>query len=152
MGQFAYLTGQRRIGFLKLPLSALGTKGISFKTTKNRDDEGHTVVIQWTPALEAIVKEYRALPHKVKGLFYLFTNQKGETYTEQGFKANWNKLQQRWAAAGNRRFHFHDLLSAHVGAKKDRGEAAKDSRGHKTEATADRIYDRRRVRYTTPAE
>jgi len=74
---------------------------------------------------------------------YLIGNRQGQRYTDSGFKAMWNRLQVAWQVAGGTRFHFHDLRARSVGKLKADGCQAKDLTGHTTEATADRIYDRR---------
>ena len=55
----------------------------------------------------------------------------------------WNRLQVAWHEAGGARFHYHDLRARSVGKLKADGRQARDITGHTTEATAERIYDRR---------
>ncbi len=155
MGEFAFLTGQRRAGLLKCSLSNLKDHGIEFQSTKHKSNEDSaTIVIQWSPALRQCIESIRSLSRPVVTLRdpLLFCTLSGNPYTDSGFKGQWNKLQQEWAKRGHTRFHFHDLLAAHVTAKKSRGEDVRDTRGHTTEATGERVYDRRRIRIGTPAE
>ena len=77
---------------------------------------------------------------------YLICNRQGQRYTDSGFKSMWNRLQVAWHEAGGTRFHYHDLRARSVGKLKADGRQAKDITGHTTEATAERIYDRRTAR------
>ena len=74
---------------------------------------------------------------------YVICNRQGQRYTDSGFKSMWNRLQVAWHEAGCTRFHYHDLRARSVGKLKADGRQAKDITGHTTEATAERIYDRR---------
>ncbi|MBI2312094.1 MAG: hypothetical protein HYU77_06310 [Betaproteobacteria bacterium] len=67
-------------------------------------------------------------------------------HTEQGFKTLWNRLQQAWAKAGHARFTFHDLLARATSKLKTQGRQAQEITGHRTEAPAERVYDRRKIR------
>lgn len=50
------------------------------------------------------------------------------------------------------RITFHDLRAYYVTEGKERGIQVTEATGHKSDATANRIYDRRRVRKATPLE
>jgi integrase len=94
------------------------------------------------------------VPKNSVASIYLITPERGDgaRYTEQGFKANWNKLQIAWEKAGGERFHFHDLRAAGISRLKQQGRLASELSGHRAEKTADTVYDRRRVRRAPAVE
>jgi integrase len=108
-------------------------------------------VIEWTPNLRKAVQALRAVKRKVGGL-YVITNREGQRYSDAGFKTLWNRLLVAWAEAGNQRFRFHDLRARSVGTLKRAGRLARDVTGHRSEATADRIYDRRTAKRAKAVE
>ena len=135
-----YLTSQRRQDILALRMSEIREDGIH--VTQLKSGGKVTVVIEWTEALRTAVAEARAIERPVASM-YLICNRLGQRYTDSGFKAMWNRLQLAWQEAGGTRFHYHDLRARSVGKLKADGRQAKDITGHTTEATAERIYDRR---------
>ena len=101
------------------------------------------MVIEWTDALRTAVTEARAIERPVASMYLICNNQQGQRYTDSGFKSMGNRLQVAWHSAGGTRFHYHDLRARSVGKLKADGGQARDITGHTTEATAERIYDRR---------
>lgn len=51
---------------------------------------------------------------------------------------------------GGERFTFHDLRAYYVSEGMNAGIKVTEATGHKSDATARRIYDRRRARKATP--
>lgn len=139
----AYLSNQRREDVLDLHLSQLKDEGIEF-AQKKRNDEVR-VVVEWTPSLLEGIEYAKSLRRKITSL-YLFCNRAGQPYTDAGFKAMWNRLQVTWEAAGHERFTFHDLRAKGISKMKEQGRKASEISGHLTESTAERVYDRRRLR------
>lgn len=133
-----YLTTQRRQDIIALRLFDIRDDGIHVTQLKR----GAKVVIEWTDALRTAVSELRAIKRSIASI-YLITNRSGQRYSDAGFKSMWNRLQVAWKEAGGERFHYHDLRARGVGKLKSEGRVAKDLTGHTTEATAERIYDRR---------
>ena len=135
-----YLTGQRRQDILALRVFEIREDGIHVAQLKSGGKVN--VVIEWTDALRAAVTEARAIARSVASM-YLVCNRQGQRYTDSGFKSMWNRLQVAWHRAGGARFHYHDLRARSVGKMKADGRQARNITGHTTEATAERIYDRR---------
>ena len=90
-------------------------------------------------------------PEKQRACFCSL-NRSGQTYTDAGFKAIWNRPQVEFKSRGGERFHFHDLRDKYVTDKEERGEDSSQGTGHKNRATVERTYDRRRIRKATPAQ
>jgi hypothetical protein len=85
IGEFAFLTGQRRAGLLKCSVSNLKDHGIEFQSTKHKSNEdAATIVIQWSPALRQCVESIRSLSRPVVTLRdpLLFCTLSGNPYTE----------------------------------------------------------------------
>lgn len=139
----AYLSNQRREDVLDLHLSQLQEEGIAFSQKKG--GEAVRVLIEWTPTLREAVEYAKSLRRKITSL-YLFCSRRGQPYTDAGFKATWNRVQIRWHEAGRERFTFHDLRAKGISKMKAQGRKASEISGHMTESTAERVYDRRRLR------
>lgn len=152
IAEFCALTGQRRGDLLRLRLAQIGPDGIRIRPAKTKHDEVQVdILIEWSDRLRQVVEWAKALPRPVRGL-YLFCNRHGQPYTDAGFKAMWNRLQVAYAKAGGERFTFHDLRAFYVTEGKDKGLPVTEATGHKSEATANRIYDRRKIRKAKPLE
>ena len=132
--------GQNQRFANSLRLSEIREDGIH--VTQLKSGGKVNVVIEWTDALRTAVAEARAIERPVASM-YVICNRQGQRYTDSGFKSMWNRLQVAWHEAGGTRFHYHDLRARSVGKLKADGRQAKDITGHTTEATAERIYDRR---------
>jgi integrase len=145
--RLAYLTAQRRGDLLRLRLDQFGDEGILITQSKTKAK----VLIEWTPALRDCVAALRALPRPVSGMF-LICNRSGQPYSSYGFDTLWGRLMTAWCAAGNERFHFHDLRAKAVTKMVEDGRQARDLSGHKSDAMIAKIYDRRSVKRAKPAE
>ena len=139
--QLAYLSGKSQAQILRLLKTALNEEGIDFGKRKR----GARTFVTWTPELRRVVNECQALPSKLASI-YVFCNRDGQPYTTSGFKAMWNRLQIAWEAAGNERFHFHDLRAKAVTDVMAQGRKASELTGHRDEQTPAKIYDRRSMR------
>ncbi|MTD33986.1 tyrosine-type recombinase/integrase [Paludibacterium denitrificans] len=107
--EIAYLAAQRRQDVLRLSLDAISDDGLLVRQLKTRNSRPVTVLIGWAPKLMAAVAEAKKLP-RPSGSRYLFVSSRtGKPYTDSGFNALVQKIMRAREAAGNRRFHFHDL-------------------------------------------
>lgn len=137
----AYLTGKAQGQILKLHRTQITDEGINFGARKR----GRKTLVEWTPVLRALVNECKALPTRITST-YLIPNEDGQPYTSSGFKSTWQRVMNAWTEKGNERFTFHDLRGKAVTDLREAGRRASDLTGHTTEATIDRVYDRRTVR------
>jgi site-specific recombinase XerD len=150
--EIAYLTTQRRADILAIKLEHLTETGIVFEQAKSRrfardkhDDDAVTrVIVRWTPKLRQALADAKNVRSVTRLSPYLFCKRNGQPYTVNALKAFWQRLQVAWEKAGNRRFHFHDLRARGISKLKEQGRKASEISGHKTESTAERIYDRRK--------
>jgi site-specific recombinase XerC len=138
----AYLTTQRRASVLAIRMDDLTDEGIRFEALKG----GNQVLVRWTDQLRAAVDYAKAVRPVRRLSKYLLCNRKGKPYTDSGIKAMWNRLQVAWQRAGHERFTFHDSRAMGISKLKEQGRQAREISGHRNESTAERIYDRRRVR------
>jgi len=141
--EVAYLTGKAQGQVIKLHRTQVTADGIEFGARKR----GRRTLVEWTPVLEAVVAECKALPSRITST-YLIPNEDGQPYTSSGFKSTWQRVMKAWVEDGNERFTFHDLRGKAVTDMRSDGRRASDLTGHTTEATIDRVYDRRAVRKT----
>jgi len=138
----AYLTTQRRADVLAIALSDITDEGIEFVQGKG----GARVTVLWTEELRAAVAYAKRVRTVARLSPYLLCTRRGKPYTDSGIKAMWNRLQVGWQKAGHERFTFHDTRAMGISRMKEQGRQAREISGHRSEATAERIYDRRRTR------
>jgi integrase len=132
----ALLTGQRQGDLLKMTWRQVTPEGITLRQGKT----GKRLMVGMSPTLEAVLNRARAfLPHLPRE--YVLRRRDGQPYTENGFRAIWQRTMRRYKKAGGVRFTFHDL----------RGKSATDSAslndayerlGHTSIAMTRRVYDR----------
>ena len=101
---------------------------------------GKRLMIGMSPTLEAVLERARAfIPHLPRE--YVLRRRDGKPYTQNGFRAIWQRTMRRHKAKGGQRFTFHDI----------RGKSATDSLtlndayerlGHTSIAMTRRVYDR----------
>lgn len=144
MAKFIALTGRRRAEFISMTKADLTAGGIRVVYAKGRvDDPVKRGLIEWTPALHAVLDELKAIERPgAVGSVYLWTNRAGQPYTEQGFKAMWAKIMTAWAEKGGERFTFHDLRAYYVSVMVEKQQ---NPETHSNPATTRKVYDRRRV-------
>ncbi len=99
----AYLTGQRIGDLLALEWSAIGDEGITFKPAKTQGSTGVSLLIEWTPAMRAVVATLRGF--KQRNIRSVFATQTGQPYTYWGAASAWRRACDR---AGIKA-HFHDI-------------------------------------------
>ena len=150
--EVAYLTGQRRQDILKLPLAHILPEGLRVKQLKGVDRKPITVQIEWSPRLSTAIGRALKL-WRPKDSPYLFVSTRtGQPYTSDGFKSLIQKIQRAWAAAGNERFHFHDVRAKATTDLLEQGEIAKNTTGHTNDVTPSAVYDRRAIRKGKPVK
>lgn len=136
----AYLTTQRRTSVLNIRLEDIEERrGIWFAALKG----GKRVLVRWTDRLRAAVDAAKTVRPVARLSPYLICTRKGTQYTDSGIQSMWGRLQVKWKEAGNNRFTFHDSRAMGISKLKGDGRQARDISGHKTESTAEAIYDRR---------
>jgi integrase len=139
----ALLTGQRQGDLLAMKWSQVTPEGVTLRQGKT----GKRLMIGMSPTLQAVLERARAfLPNLPRE--YVLRRRDGQPYTQNGFRAIWQRTMRRHKKAGGERFTFHDL----------RGKSATDSLtlndayerlGHTTIAMTSRVYDRA-TRKVTP--
>lgn len=100
----AYLTGQRIGDVLGLEWGDMGKDGILFRPAKIEDSTGASVLIEWTPALRALVARLRSFPKA--HMKNVFVTQDGQPYGYEAMKSAWRRALTR---AGIKDAHIHDL-------------------------------------------
>lgn len=139
--ELAYLTGKAQGQVIQLTRGQITDDGVCFDARKR----GRRTLVEWTPALRSVVDQCLALPTRITST-YLIPNMDGQPYSSGGFKGMWQRLMNAWVAEGNEHFTFHDIRGKAVSDMRTDGRRASDLTGHTTEATIDRVYDRRAVR------
>lgn len=142
MAKFAALTGRRRAEFRQMRHDDLTPDGIRVGFAKAKKGEAdRNGLIEWTPVLRELFRELETIPRQPS--MFVWTTRQGQPYSEQGFKAMWNRIMEDWLKLpGTERFTFHDLRAYYVTIMVGRGE---NPETHANPATTRRVYDRRRV-------
>jgi integrase len=136
------LTGFRRQDVLRLTDFQCGEDGIRVVELKRKPGEPErTRLVEWSPTLRDIIAEARTI-RPVESTF-VFTTESGSPYTDVGFKALWGRVKRAHVDEGGLDFTAHDLRSFYVSETR---AAGKDPETHKSAATTQRVYDRRRVK------
>lgn len=136
----ALFTGQRQGDLVNLKWSAIKSDGprptwyLEIKQGKT----GKHLGISISPSIEAVLD--RAYQTGPMGTHVLRTKW-GREYTEDGFRAMWQRHCQEWERLGNERFHFHDLRAKSISDNKDL-DAAYLLAGHIDIKMTRRVYDR----------
>lgn len=124
---FAYITAMRRGDILRLRLDQITDEGIWIKQSKT----GSKQLYEWTDGLVDVVTRAKTLKRPIRGL-YLFCTRQGQPYSDNGFKAMWNRVQMKWADTGGERFTFHDIRAKSLTDAKRMGLDAQSLAGHAT--------------------
>ena len=132
----ALLTGQRQGDLLRLEWSKVTPEGIEFRQGKT----GKRLLVSMSPALEAVLQRARSLlPHLPRA--YVLRQRSGQPYTENGFRAVWQRTMRKYAKGGGVRFTFHDLR-AKSGTDSETIQKAYERLGHSSMSMTRRVYDR----------
>jgi integrase len=128
--------GQRRGDLLTLKHSDIDDEWLHVEQSKS----GAKVDLQRSAAMMAIVGRLKAFKPDIPNE-YLIRKRNGRPYTQDGFSAIWQRLQRKYAAAGGKRFTFHDLRSVSADGAAT-AEEARDRLGHASVSTTNRYYRR----------
>lgn len=148
--EIAYLCRAREIELCNLNERHIKPEGLQLVRAKNSKPQ----IIGWTPRLRAAVELARSTRGRRHASsadqtkrnltsMYLFTTQKGDRLTEEGFRTLWGKAMRTAIADGKfpaeARFTFHDLKAK--GCSDFEGDEM-DAAGHKTRKAA-AVYQRK---------
>ena len=132
----ALLTGQRQGDLIRLKWSQVTPEGITFRQSKT----GKRLMVAMSPTLQAVLERAKAfLPHLPRE--YVLRTAKGAPYSEDGFRAIWQRVMRKYGKAGHERFTFHDLR-AKSGSDSATLEGAYERLGHTSMSMTRRVYDR----------
>jgi integrase len=132
--------GQRRGDLLTLKHSDIDDDWLHVEQSKG----GAKVDLARSEVMMAIVARLKAFKPDIPNE-YLIRKRNGKPYTQDGFSAIWQRLQQKYAKAGGKRFTFHDLRSVSADGAAT-AEEARDRLGHADVATTKRFYLRGAVK------
>lgn len=136
--EIAATTGMRQGDILKLKYTDLTENGVP--VTQNKT--GKKQIFEWTPALKEAIQSAKQHPRHADSLIYIIANERGQQYTSEGFKCNWQRLMNKALETGviNERFTFHDLRAK---AGSDAEDNAQKLSGHASATTTKRVYERK---------
>jgi integrase len=141
----ALLIGQRQGDIVGLKWSQVKTENIprdKWHITIDQGKTGKKLAIFISKAVEDVLDRAWLLephwPHE-----YVIRTQFGGRYTEDGFRAMWQRYCRAWEDAGNERFHYHDLRAKCISDNKD-FDAAYLLSGHIDPKMTRGTYDRSR--------
>lgn len=139
----AVLLGQRQGDIINLKWEMIHTGGFPRAEWHAEFIQGKTGKHLGVLISDAVEKVFdRAwLMQKHRPRVYVISNKNGTRYTGDGFRAMWQRQMRAWAAAGNARFHFHDLR-AKAGSDSKSVEAAFALLGHLDISMTKRVYER----------
>lgn len=143
----ALLTGQRQGDIVGLKWKQVKTIGVKRPDWRIEIDQGKTgkkLDIMISPAVEQVLRRAKVMepnwPHE-----YVLRTKWGKRYTDDGFRALWQRTMRRWMAAGNANFHFHDIRAKAISDNQSLDNAYLLA-GHIDIAMTRKTYDRNRRR------
>jgi integrase len=141
----ALLIGQRQGDIIGMKWSQVKTGGLPRDQWHIEIDQGKTgkkLAILISPAVEKVLDRAWLMDPRSKREYVLRTKW-GRRYTEDGFRAMWQRYCREWERNGNPRYHFHDLRAKSIS---DNGslENAYLLAGHIDMAMTRGVYDRNR--------
>lgn len=141
--EIAAITGMRQGDILKLKYADITETGIPLTQGKT----GKKQVFTWTPALEAAIKSARKQKRHADSVVHIIANERGQAYTSNGFKSNWQRLMNAAIESGaiTNRFTFHDLRAK---AGSDAVGNAQELLGHASAVTTKKVYERKPSKVT----
>jgi integrase len=147
----ALLTGQRQgdiIGLTWKMVHAIGLPRDKWFVEVRQGKTGKHLGIAISPALETVLKRAKIMEPQWPREYVIRTNpkrgdpkKKGQRYTDDGFRAMWQRYCREWERLGNKRFHFHDLRAKAISDNKNL-DAAYLLAGHIDIKMTRRVYDR----------
>lgn len=140
----ALLIGQRQGDIIGMKWSQVKSEGPREKWHIEIDQgkTGKKLAIMISPAVAKVLDRAWLLePHWPRE--YVIRNKHGRRYTEDGFRAMWQRYCRDWEAVGNQRFHYHDLRAKCISDNKN-FDAAYLLAGHIDPKMTRGVYDRNR--------
>lgn len=160
--RFAWLTLRRPGEVLSFTEKQVTDAGCVFTASKRRANEAEKRgLIEWSDELRETVNEAMGLKRWAVfgGSRLLFANLAGERYTKGGWKATMSRLMLKAEALAAKddvewvRFSLQDCRPGGVTEKQERGDTdTTDGTLHSDGRMVAQVYDRRRVRKSTPAK
>lgn len=149
----ALLTGQRQGDIVGLKWEQVKSEGLPRADWHIEIDQGKTgkrLAIMMSPAIETVLdRAWMAKPHWPRE-YVIRTNpprgsplKRGHRYTEDGFRALWQRCMKDWMAKGHSNFHFHDIRAKCISDNLDL-DAAYLLAGHIDIKMTRKVYDRNR--------
>jgi integrase len=112
----ALLIGQRQGDIVGLKWSQVKSENLPREQWHIEIDQGKTgkkLAIVISPAVEKVLdRAWLMEPHWPRE--YVIRTQFGQRYSEDGFRAMWQRYCRKWEGMGNPRFHFHDLRAKSI--------------------------------------
>jgi integrase len=142
---FAYITALRKGDILRLRLDQITNEGILITQSKT----GSKQLYEWTDGIHDVVGRAKALKRPLRGL-HLFCTRQGQPYSDNGFKAMWNRVQVKWAESGGQRFTFHDIRAKALTDAKNMGMDAQSLAGHASSAMTEHYIKLREFKKVKP--
>lgn len=136
----ALLTGQRQGDLINLKWSQIKNRGGKDYIEIDQGKTGKKLAIFISPAVEEILN--RAWQTSLKGEYVIRTKW-GRKYSEDGFRAMWQRYCRAWEKLGNPRFHFHDIRAKSI-SDNPNFDAAYLLSGHIDPKMTRGVYDRNR--------
>lgn len=136
--EIAVITGMRQGDILKLKYSDLTEIGVPITQSKT----GKKQIFQWTTSLRNAIKLSRLQIRHAASVAHIIANERGQGYTSNGFKSNWQRLMNKSLIETKlkKRFTFHDLRAK---AGSDAEDNAQKLLGHASAATTKKVYERK---------
>jgi integrase len=139
----ALLTAQRQGDIVGMKWSQVMTENIPRSDWRIEIQQGKTgkkLAIGISPAIEKVLdRAWLMEPHWPRE--YVLRTKWGKRYTEDGFRAMWQRHMRKWMAAGNPNFHFHDIRAKSL-TDNPSLQAAYELSGHIDIRMTRRVYDR----------
>lgn len=141
----ALLTSQRQGDLIGMKWSQVKTENLPRDQWYVEIDQGKTgkkLAVEISPEVEKVLdRAWLTGPHWPRE--YVIRTKWGARYSEDGFRAMWQRYMRAWMKAGHENFHFHDLRAKAISDNPDL-IAASLLAGHQNSAITRRIYDRGR--------
>jgi integrase len=141
----ALLTGQRQGDLVRLTWKQIRAIGLPREQWHIEIDQGKTgkkLAVMISPTIETALKRAKVmLPHWPRE--HVLRTKWGKQYTEDGFRAMWQRYCRTWEKMGHERFHFHDLRAKCISDNQSLDNAYLLA-GHIDIKMTRRTYDRNR--------
>lgn len=143
----ALLTSQRQGDILGMQWDQVKTMGMpreSWHIDLTQGKTGKHLGIGISPAIEQVLTRARMMKPDFPRDYVIRTNavnKRGLRFTEDGFRAMWQRAMNRWVKAGNARYTFHDIRAKAISDNKNFQNAYLLA-GHISQSITRRVYDR----------